>query len=213
MSKGLTTALMLFALIDAPVQAQSSAQTQGGAEVEITLAYEEQQQVREQVQRFLSQYDLRPWIFTRKIRVAGGIPHSHPVLTLTTQPEYLASDERQLMTFIHEQLHWFEEAEANQAAVDRAIEDLKKRYLDAPGESGRKRYGQYNHLIVCWLALDAMTELIGEEQARQLQSTQDHYEWVYEQVLQDTEEIGAVLAKHGLVITPEEGLVVETSQE
>lgn len=213
MSRGLATALVLFALIEVPAQAQSSAQTQGGAEVEITLAYEEQQQVREQVRRFLAQYDLEPWIFTRKIRVAEGIPRSHPVLTLTTQPEYLASDERQLMTFVHEQLHWFEEAEENQAAIDRAIEDLEKRYPDAPGESGRERHGQYNHLIVCWLALDAMTELIGEEQARQLQSTQDHYEWVYEQVLQDTEEIGAVLAKHGLVITPEKGLLIEASQE
>lgn len=182
--------------------------------IEITLAYEEQEQVRQQLKRILSQYDLKPWIFTKKIRVAEGIPHSHPVLTITTQPEYLASDVRQLSAFVHEQLHWFEEA--NRGAAEEAVEDLRERYVDVPvggGDGARSEQSTYVHLIVCWLEYDAMTELVGKEKAQQILSTADHYRWIYARVLHDTEEIGSILARHGLLITPGQGIMIDGSQD
>lgn len=182
--------------------------------IEITLAYEEQKQVRQQLERILSQYDLEPWIFTKKIRIAEGIPHSHPVLTITTQPEYLASDVRQLSAFVHEQLHWFEEA--NREAAEKAVEDLRERYLDVPvgrGDGAGSEQSTYVHLIVCWLEYDAMTELVGKEKAQQILSTADHYRWIYTQVLHDTEEIRSILSRHGLLITPGRGIVIDGNQD
>lgn len=180
---------------------------------EITLAYEEQEQVRQQLERILSQYDLEPWVFTKKIRVAEGIPHSHPVLTITTQPEYLASDVRQLSSFVHEQLHWFEAA--NREASGKAVEELRERYVDVPvggGDGARSEQSTYVHLIVCWLEYDAMTELVGQEKAQQILSTADHYRWIYARVLHDTEEIGSILGRHALLITPGRGIVIDGSQ-
>jgi hypothetical protein len=86
-------------------------------------------------------------------------------------------------------------------------------YPDPPSheEIGtRSEESTYLHLIIGWQVLDAMTELVSEEEGRQIHSTADHYEWVYQTVLRDTEAIGKVVAKHGLVITPERGLVPET---
>ena len=71
--------------------------------VEITLArgLPAEDSARAQVYRLLRTYDLRPWLFTRQLRIErGAIPHSHPVLTLNTR--YLDHDVGQLSAFIHE---------------------------------------------------------------------------------------------------------------
>jgi hypothetical protein len=189
--------------------------TQDGIEIEISLreGNSREEAGREMLMSVLSGHDLKPWIYTREVVISSeGLPHSHPIMTLTTESEYFEDPIRQLSTFVHEQMHWFEESEEYEEAVDRAIEDLEERFPDAPGESGRERYSEYLHLVVGWLTLDAMTELVGEEKARQIQATADHYRWVYKTILKNTEEIGTIVAKHDLAITPEKGLMVETSE-
>lgn len=124
----------------------------------------------------------------------------------------------QLSIFIHEQAHWFVyEAEAR----DAGIEDLRQLYPNPPSSAN---YRTYQHLLVAWVTLDAMAELVGEEEARQvtealvqkiigedISEIDKIYRWYNYRVLEDTQEIGAIIAKHDLIITPDKGLVVETS--
>ena len=75
----------------------------------ITLKNDSAREVETKVQleKLLEQHDLSRWIFTREIVIdeKTGIPHSHPVLTLSTN--YSGQDARFLSAFVHEQLHWF----------------------------------------------------------------------------------------------------------
>jgi len=131
------------------------------------------------------------------------IPHSHPVLTLNTQD--VDDDVRQLSTFLHEQVHWW--ADADTIATQRVIGEFRQRYPEVPvgeGRGARSEFSTYLHLAVCWLERDAMIRLVGQEQARQLLSKKTHYMWIYEQVLEDGESIGEILKRHGLVIQSEE---------
>jgi len=181
-----------------------TARAQPRTEATLTFAVDEEAQAREQLQRLLAEYDLDPWIFTTRIRIAAGeIPHSHPILTLNTK--YLDDDLRQLGTFVHEQMHWYEESDAHEAAVDRAIEDLRALYPDPPDHEGigtRSEYSTYLHLVVNWLTFDALRHLLGEEEARWLTDENRIYRWVNQRVLADTEAIGAILDEHGLIIDP-----------
>jgi len=181
-----------------------TARAQPRTEATLTFAVDEEAQAREQLQRLLAEYDLDPWIFTTRIRIAAGeIPHSHPILTLNTK--YLDDDLRQLGTFVHEQMHWYEESDAHEAAVDRAIEDLRALYPDPPDHEGigtRSEYSTYLHLVVNWLTFDALRHLLGEEEARWLTDENRIYRWVNQRVLADTEAIGAILDEQGLIINP-----------
>ena len=201
-------------------------QAQNATQIPITFVEEEKEQAREQLKRILSQYNLDPWIFTQRVKIETGVdPRSHPVLTLNT--DYLDNDEMQLSVFLHEQAHWFvSRSVPHRASEDEeevaVIQELRQMYPNAPVPD----YNAYLHLIVAWVELDAMAELIGEEKARQLlrekvqrlveeplSKVDKRYRWYNMRVLEDTEAIGLILMKHGLIITPEKGLVVNTSEE
>lgn len=174
-------------------------------EATLTFAVEEEERAREQLRRLLSSYDLDPWIFTTRVQIAAGeIPHSHPILTLNTK--YRDNDTRQLATFIHEQVHWYESANENEAAVERAIDALRKQYPDPPSHNEvgtRSEYSTYLHLMVNWLTFDALRHLLGATEARALVDANDIYRWVNQRVLADTETIGAILEAEGLIIDPD----------
>lgn len=161
-----------------------------------------EQKGREQLLRFLERYDLKPWIFTQKVIIQSWvIPHSHPILTLNTK--YLYNDIRQLSTFIHEQIHWF--ANSKQKAVNEAIKECRQLYPEVPvggKEGARSEYSSYLHLIICWLELDAMVHLVGEELARRTLAEKEYYVWIYKRVLEEGDVIKAVLKKHNLIIKP-----------
>lgn len=192
------------------------AEAQSGTDTQIIFAFEKKEQAREQLRRILSQYDLDPWIFTRVVNIDLGVdPHSKPVLTLNAK--YLDEDLKQLSNFVHEQMHWFDDG-----TPDVVIEALRAMYPDPPTDDRQLR--AYNHLIVGWLQLDAMAQLVGEEKARRIEeeytrgrieepisALDEIYLWYNERVLEDTEEIGAILAEHGLLITPGKGLAADTS--
>lgn len=165
---------------------------------------------REKLVRILQQHDLRPWIIQREIVISGeGIPHSHPELTLTTAPAYFDDDNRQLSSFIHEQIHWQLDKKENKAALGRVLSRLRELYPEVPvgkGEGARSAFSTRLHLVVNWLELDAGVELLGEAEARRIASTYSHYQWIYERVLEDTATIGAIIAGEGLAITPDRGL-------
>jgi hypothetical protein len=152
---------------------------------------------RAQVRQLLRSYDLRPWLFTRTLRIErGAIPHSHPVLTLNAR--YLGRDEEQLGAFVHEQLHWFVEAEPRAKAA--AMRALQARYPEVPvgGEDGaRTRESTYLHLIVCFLELDGLSQLLGEPAARRQLEAERHYRWIYARVLDETDALRSLVTTAG----------------
>ncbi len=179
------------------------AHAQADVEISLKANTEKEQQKKIQLERLLKQYNLSKWIFTSSVLIdeQTRIPHSHPVLTLNTNQ--LDDDLATLSTFIHEQIHWFEEANPKQR--DKAIEELKTLYPDAPGgppEGARDRYSTYLHLIVCYLEYQGMKELVGNEKAKQVieVSSKRFYKWIYRTVLSDESRIKAVLDKQGIKI-------------
>ncbi|MCW9709014.1 hypothetical protein [Fodinibius salsisoli] len=200
-----------------PVQAQNA-----GTESEIIFVQEKEDEARQQLRRILSSYDLDNWIFTEEVRIKmGAQPYSHPILTLNT--DFLDSDEQQMSIFVHEQAHWFVSdtvpyrAPKNGEEVE-IINELRQLFPNAP-VSG---YSTFLHLIVGWVELDAMVELVGEEKARQLlrkkiqrltgeplSQVDQRYKWYNMRVLENTQEIGMILAEHDLIITPGKGLIVK----
>lgn len=161
---------------------------------------ESEQQIAGRLAGLLREYDVEKWIFTRKINIDQNAysPHSHPVLTLTTR--YM-NDTELLSSFIHEQLHWFEEenAEAREAAVADFME-LYPNAPDRPPEGSRGLYSTYLHLIVCFLEYEAMKELVGTEAATESLASRTYYRWVYRTVLEDNGRIKEVTEKHGLTL-------------
>ena len=196
------TTLALLGLFAYPPSIQAQDTTRIDIALHSDTALEEKG--REQLQRIVADYDLDPWIFTQKVVIQSRvIPHSHPVLTLNTQ--YVDDDVRQLSTFLHEQIHWL--ADADTIATERVIGEFRQRYPEVPvgeGRGARSEFSTYLHLAVCWLELDAMIRLVGQEQARQLLSEKTHYTWIYEQVLEEGEAIGEILKRHNLIIRPED---------
>ncbi|HYP29399.1 MAG TPA: hypothetical protein VE262_21995 [Blastocatellia bacterium] len=181
----------------------SLAHAQGALQISLKSGSEKENQKKAQIERLLKQYDLSKWLFTKSVLIdeQTGIPHSHPVLTLNA--DELDDDPRTLATFIHEQIHWF--GDANRAGVEKAIEELKMMYPQAPGgppEGARNSYSTYLHLIVCYLEYQGMKELVGNEKAKQVieASSKRFYKWIYRTVLSDEAKLRAVVEKHGLKI-------------
>jgi len=225
---------LLILLISLPAIAPSDARGQNGngTDSDIIFTEEKREQGREQLRRILASYDLDPWIITTEVKIEEEVdPHSKPILTLNTN--FLDNDKMQLANFIHEQAHWlpFEK----QLAASEELADLFPDINGMPGMDGvsgerRERLMDfeqkvYNHLVVGWVEFDGMVELVGEEEARKIIKEKNSrfieepysnlaktFLWYYERVMEDTEEIGRVLAKHDLIITPDKGLVVDSTE-
>jgi hypothetical protein len=172
---------------------------------DITLKHNDQreQQTKQQLQRLLSAHDVSDWVFTRKITIESGfnvIPHSHPILTLSTR--HLKDDELLLSTFVHEQLHWFLGEKPKE--TEEAYRELKSMFPKVPvgfPEGGNNEESTYKHILVCYLEYQAIKVLLGELKARQVMDfwAADHYTWIYKTVLEREREIGSLMRKHKLV--------------
>jgi hypothetical protein len=162
---------------------------------------EAERQTVAQLERLLQAHDLSRWTVTRDIVVdQDEIPHSHPVLTLHTR--HLRDDELLLSTYVHEQMHWFlaahpEQTAAAKAALRRLFPKIPVGYPD--GSDGAD--GNYEHLLVVYLEYRADQRLLGELKAREVMRFwgDDHYRWIYRQVLREPEKIGAVVKQYGLI--------------
>ena len=162
-----------------------------------------EQLTKQQLQRLLASHDVSKWIFTRKIIIESGfnvIPHSHPVLTLSTR--HLKDDELLLSTFVHEQLHWYLGKKPKE--TEEAYKELRTRFPKVPvgfPEGGRDEESTYKHILVCHLEYQAIKGLLGELKARQVMEfwATDHYIWIYKTVLERDREIGSLMRKHKLV--------------
>ena len=149
-------------------------------------------------------YDLHGWIYTTNIQVdEGALPHSHPVLTLSAAHD--RNETMALAELIHEQLHWFEEENAERR--DRAIEETKHLYPTVPvarPEGAGSETSTRLHLLVCYLEYQALKSLLGDSKARQtvMELSRSHYYWVYETVLREEARIADIVWRYDLVPEP-----------
>ncbi|WP_020399052.1 hypothetical protein [Kordiimonas gwangyangensis] len=173
-------------------------------ELEITTENNHEREIAtgEAIQDFVDSHDVSSWMFTNRLHVdLRTIPHSHPVLTLHTRNlEYLPS---LYSTYLHEQIHWH--LTANRDATEAAKAEIAK--LLGPAKTGFP-YGSddedatYMHVIVCYLEIDAMRKIFGDDTAAEVLAywQKDHYTWVYEQVAAHRDALGAIIDRHGLRI-------------
>jgi hypothetical protein len=151
--------------------------------------------------RLIEKYPLNDWLFTLRVEIEEqSRPHSHPVLTLNTGQR--DNELVLLCTFIHEQLHWFEEAHT--ADRDLAIEETKRYYSDVPTNPPQGSLDELStrlHLLVCYLEFQIMQRLVGTETAREVMLTlaRDHYSWIYRTVLDDDGHISEIMRKYNLL--------------
>jgi hypothetical protein len=78
----------------------------------------------------------------------------------------------------------------SEAATAAAFEDLRRLFPSVPTklpEGARGQQSTYLHLIICYLELEAMSELLGVETARKQLATWPYYTWVYSTVLAETD--------------------------
>ena len=172
-------------------------------EIKISLknGSKDEQQTKEQLQRLLKTYDLSKWIFTKSISIdEKAIPHSHPVLTLSTR--HLKDDELLISTFVHEQAHWFVLEDQKRLAA--ATKDFKEMFPKVPVEfpEGASDEGStYLHISVIYLEYRGIRELLGELKAKQVMDfwATDHYMWIYKTVRDRPRDIGNIMFKHKMI--------------
>lgn len=196
--------LGLLFLLSPPSAAPSAPPAQPvPLEIELKQGSPDEARTRDQLLRLLQAHDLGRWIFTRKVLIDGSpqvIPHSHPVLTLSTRHQ--KDDDLLLATFVHEQLHWY--LVENHERAKPALQELRQLYPDAPSgfpQGGKDQESTWSHLIVCYWEIRAAKELLGELRAFQVAQfwAHDHYMWIYRKVLEEGYKIGPLVHKHGLI--------------
>jgi hypothetical protein len=171
-------------------------------DIELMHNNEREQKTKAQLEGILQRYDVSKWTFTHKIVIAAQVaPHSHPVLTLSTR--HLDSDDELLSTYVHEQLHWW--LDANLKRTQKAERALQKIYPRTPlgyPEGAEDEESNYLHLIDCYLEMQADRALIGKKGAAEVMEfwANDHYRWVYRTVIHDESMIAKIVRKNHLEV-------------
>jgi hypothetical protein len=171
-----------------------------GVEIEVSHNTSGEQSEAARLRRMLGQFDLAPWLFTRRVVIdEQTAPHSHPVLTVGYGDH--GDDNLLLSNFVHEQLHWW--LVGHQQQTDGAISELRQLFPKLPvgGLDGAvNEESSYLHLLVIWLEWQGDKALLGEKKAAEVMAfwKDDHYRVLYRTVLDSEDVIGGVVAKHGL---------------
>jgi hypothetical protein len=195
----------LFLLFVIAISACSTAPhiSPANAEIEkIEIGYDisDLNETKAVLESLLVKYDLKKYIFTRKINLQTmAIPHSHPVLTMNTRerkrPDFL------LATLLHEQMHWYLDSRPEE--TNHILAQLKQQYVKIPRgfpQASEEDESTYLHLLVNWLELKALEDIIGGTEARKVLGGKDYYIWIYKTVLKDEEKIGSIIKSSKLEI-------------
>lgn len=156
---------------------------------------EREQATQKILESILSKYSLDKWILSREVIIEEGVrPHSHPTITLNTRSE---AEDVLLAMFLHEQIHWIEDKKHEQ--MNAAIEELKTLFPNVPvgrPEGADNEKSTYRHLIVCRLEFLALSELLGEEGAKEIVLSNKGYTWIRRTVIQDGSNIDSIIKKY-----------------
>ncbi len=174
-----------------------------GIRIELITDNPRSRLTRLRLEALLAQYDLSPFLFTCHIRIESGvIPHSHPVLTMNAR--HVENPERLLMTFVHEQLHWFVES-LDPQKTGKAIAEIATLFPEVPEHQaggGTDEGSTYLHLLIGVYEIESLRSLLGVSRASELYSTIDVYPWVYRTVMDHEASLKAIVAKHALEFRP-----------
>jgi len=85
----------------------------------------------------------------------------------------------------------------------KAVSALKRLYPRIPigyPEGSDSAEVNHDHLIIIYIEYRADQRLMGELRARAVMEffANDHYRWLYREILRDPEKVGAVVKAHGL---------------
>ena len=163
----------------------------------------EEERVAQVLRHQLAQFDVSSWQFTSQVVVdERAIPHSHPVLTISTRP-ILRTELGVLAGYLHEQIHW--QLSRQRRDVRHARRDLRGPFPKAKTrrEGGaRTRRNTYLHLLVNWLELAGIQAVAGRAAAVEVctaASAGPVYPWIYQQVASHWAGIDEIIRRHNLL--------------
>lgn len=194
---------LLLCLVAAFAMSSASGQSPGSSptiDIQTARGAPEEIQTKLVLQALLRKYDVSKYISTNQVIIErGAMNHSFPVITLNVrfrdQPDVL------LLSFVHEQLHWYLRDHNPQRVT--AIEALQRLYPNAPTaypEGGGNAESTYEHLIVCYLDMQAGRQLLGEKKTKKAIDQIPWYGWIWKTVLNDEATIASVVAEQHLEI-------------
>ena len=192
--KAVCLAFCLASMIARPAAAARPA-------LEISLAHGNpaEIQTRDALVALAQTYDLTRWTWTHQIVIEQyAVPHSDPVLTLNTRHQDLAL----LSSYVHEQLHRYEDLHPAQTAA--AVDAFEQTFPDLPVgglDGGKDRASTYLHVVTCYSEYEAMKQLVGPARARDVieELAKDHYRAIYRLVLDQETAIGEVVDRYNLM--------------
>jgi len=170
-------------------------------DIDLTEARRAAEAVRDRLADLGRRFDLAPFEYATRVRVAPNeIPHSHPILTLSTR---LREDGPLLSCYLHEQMHWYMTWYSHARGDDwRTLwSRLTARFpappVDWPVGAGSLASSQL-HLIVNWLQIEATAAVLGRDAARAVAQGDFVYSGVTQLVIENWDALGALFAAHGL---------------
>ena len=175
-----------------PADAPVVIKTANGNEAELDI--------KRRLEAILDQYDLEPYLYTKEVNIQEGtIPHSHPVLTLST--DFQNNDTYLLSVFLHEQMHWYSLAkDYDHEAFGKTLKEMYPRVPINLPQGGGSLMSTYLHLLVCYLEFHTLSLVIGEDKALEHMEfmTTQHYTWVYKTLLKDRDKLESLVRQHNL---------------
>ncbi len=160
--------------------------------------------IKSDIEALHEQFDLTPWIYTKKVQVDENAktPHSHPVLTISTQSEYLSSKIKLLSSYLHEQFHWhvIVNGKLTKEVFRARIKEFFPNFKTGHPYGSRNAGSTLSHVIVCYLEYVALSKLIGQDKALENISTNNYYTWVYDTISnpENEEILDSLLEEFGL---------------
>lgn len=170
--------------------------------IRLASGSDSQKRLRRRLSTTLKKYGgLRRWQFTDVVLVDDiTFSYSHPVLTIGTKAPSTRTDVGLLSVYLHEQMHWFLSGHPRRLA--RAMKDLRATYpkvkIGRKGGGARDEKSTYLHLLVCFLELEALSDVIGERKAWRLISSKTYYKWIYAKTMLDYGKIRKIAVKRKL---------------
>src|SRR5262249_15839937 len=158
-------------------------------DVDLEHAQREGERVRALLEALRRRHDLARYEYTRLVRIVpGSDTFAHPILTLGNR--FADSEDLLLLTYLHEQMHWYLWllGTPDHDPVAPFFDELVRRYPEAPiglPDGARNYESTYLHLVVNWLEIAATATLIGRPRAFACADAQATYRWIYKTVLTD----------------------------
>jgi hypothetical protein len=169
--------------------------------IDLTEAQRASERIRTMLLKLSSDYDLSPYEYTRRVRIAPGeIAHSHPVLTLNTM---IREETALLSLYLHEQMHWYVTwySYTRHDAWNAIWATLLARYPNVPvvfPEGAQNAQSSYLHLIVNWLEVETAAQFLGHPKSAALAQKNFVYSGLYRIVLADWDALTELYRGHAL---------------